>query len=147
MKLIDLNLLIYAVNRDAPHHDEARRWWETCLTGSEPIALAWVVILGFLRITTSERVMPQPLTAEEAIQVIDEWLNLPSVKIASPTERHWDIFRTIITSLGTAGNLTTDAHVAALAIEHGATLCSTDIDFARFPMLQWINPLTPGKAS
>jgi len=147
MKLIDLNLLIYAVNRDAPHHDEARRWWESCLAGSEPIALAWVVILGFLRITTSERVMPEPLTAEEAIQVIDEWLNLPSVEIVSPTDRHWDIFRTIIAPLGTAGNLTTDAHIAALAIEHGATLCSTDIDFARFPMLQWTNPLAPGKAS
>ena len=147
MKLIDLNLLIYAVNRDAPHHDEARRWWEACLAGSEPIALAWAVMLGFLRITTSERVMPQPLTAEQAIQVIDEWLNQPSVRIVSPKERHWDIFRTIIAPLGTAGNLTTDAHIAALAIEHGATLCSTDIDFARFAMLQWINPLTPGKES
>lgn len=147
MKLVDLNLLIYAVNRDAPHHNEARRWWETCLAGPEAIAIAWVVILGFLRITTSERIMPHPLTAEEAMQLIEEWLNQPSVKVVSPTKRHWDIFRTLIAPLGTAANLTTDAHLATLAIEHGATLCSTDIDFARFQMLQWVNPLTLGSKS
>jgi toxin-antitoxin system PIN domain toxin len=145
MKLVDLNLLIYAVNRDAPHHDAARRWWESCLSGREPIALAWVVILGFLRITTSERIMVKPLTSEEAIGSVDSWLNRPNVRVLSPTERHWDIFRRIISPLGSAGNLTTDAHLAALAIEHGATLCSTDVDFSRFQMLQWTNPLNLGE--
>lgn len=143
MKLIDLNLLIYAVNRDAPLHREARQWWEECLSDTEIIGLAWVVILGFLRITTSDRILPRPLTAEEAIRLMEEWLERPAVSVVSPTERHWDIFRQIIGPLGTAGNLTTDAHLAALAIENGATLCSTDIDFARFPMLRWVNPLNP----
>jgi len=143
MKLVDLNLLIYAVNRDAPHHDAARRWWESCLSGEEPIALAWVVILGFLRITTNERIMPKPLSSEEAIESVDSWLKQLNMRVLSPTERHWDIFRQIIAPLGSAGNLTTDAHLAALAIEHGATLYSTDIDFSRFQMLQWTNPLNP----
>ena len=143
MKLVDLNLLIYAVNRDAPHHGAARRWWEGCLSSGEPIALAWVVILGFIRITTNERIMPKPLSSDEAIGSVDSWLNQPNVRVVSPTERHWDIFRQIISPLGSAGNLTTDAHLAALAIEHGATLYSTDVDFSRFQMLQWINPLNP----
>ena len=141
MKLVDLNLLIYAVNRDAPHHTAARRWWEDCLSGSEPIGLAWAVILGFLRITTHPRVMPHPMTSEQAIDVVDDWLCQPVVHVVSPTERHWDIFRQLVKPLGTAGNLTMDAHLAALAVEHGATLCSTDVDFSRFRMLQWTDPL------
>jgi uncharacterized protein len=141
MKLVDLNLLIYAVNRDAPHHHAARRWWESCLRSGESIALAWTVILGFIRITTNERIMPRPLPPEQALDVVDDWLSQPGVMVVSPTEKHWGIFQRIILPLGTAANLTTDAHLAALAIEYGATLCSTDIDFARFQTLQWINPL------
>ena len=141
MKLVDLNLLIYAVNRDAPQHAAARRWWENCLSGTDPIGLAWAVILGFLRITTHPRVMPHPMTSEQAIDVVDDWLCQPVVHVVSPTERHWDIFRQLVKPLGTAGNLTMDAHLAALAVEHGATLCSTDVDFSRFRMLQWTDPL------
>jgi len=141
MKLVDLNLLIYAVNRDTAYHETARQWWETCLSGNDPIALSWSVILGFLRITTTARIMPNPLSTDQAIELIDDWLRQPVVRVVTPTQRHWDIFRQIIAPLGTAGNLTTDSHLAALAIEHGALLCSTDIDFARFQMVQWVNPL------
>ena len=141
MKLIDLNLLIYAVNRDAPCHAAACRWWEECLSNTDPIGLAWAVILGFLRITTHTRVMPHPLTAEQALDLMDDWLRQPVVHVVLPTDRHWDIFRQLVEPLGTAGNLMMDAHLAALAIEHGATLYSTDIDFSRFRMLKTINPL------
>ena len=117
------------------------QWWESCLSGNEPIGLAWVVILGFLRITANERIMPKPLSSDQAIELVGEWLNQPMVRVISPTGNHWDIFQQIIKPLGTAGNLTTDAHLAALAIGRGATLYSTDIDFSRFQFLQWINPL------
>jgi toxin-antitoxin system PIN domain toxin len=143
MKLVDLNLLIYAVNRDLPHHKTARHWWEACLSDDEPIALSWSVILGFLRITTNGRIMPNPLSPDQAIELIDGWLLQPVVRIVTPTQRHWDILRQILAPLGTAGNLTSDAHLAVLAIEHGAILCSTDIDFARLQMVQWVNPLQP----
>lgn len=142
MKLVDLNLLIYAVNRDAPFHDTACRWWEASLSDNEPVGLAWAVVLGFLRVTTNGRIMPNPLDADKAIELINDWLNQPVAIVVSPTERHWDIFRHIIAPLGTAGNLTTDAHLAALAVEHGATLYSTDNDFARFQLVKWVNPLS-----
>jgi toxin-antitoxin system PIN domain toxin len=146
MKLVDLNLLIYAVNRDAPHHKAAKKWWEDCLSGSAPVALAWIVILGFLRIMTSGRIMPAPLTDAQAMEMMDDWLKQPAVIVLSSTEKHWHIFRELIAPLGTAGNLTSDAHLAALALEHGATLYSADNDFSRFRRLKWKNPLaTPSK--
>jgi hypothetical protein len=141
VKVIDLNLLLYAVNKDAPLHKAARRWWESCLSGDDTIALSWSVILGFLRITTSGRIMPKPLNPALAIGIVDGWLQHPVTAVISPTERHWDILRRILASLGTAANLTMDAHLAALTIEHGASLYSTDSDFGRFRSLDWVNPL------
>jgi toxin-antitoxin system PIN domain toxin len=141
MKIVDLNLLLYAVNRDAPHHDAARDWWEGCLSAEEPIGIPWAVVLGFLRITTSGRVMPRPLAPEDALALVDDWLAQPMVRLPVPTERHWDILKQLISPHGTAGNLTTDAHLAALAVEHGAVLCSADRDFGRFELLTWENPL------
>jgi uncharacterized protein len=141
VRIIDLNLLVYAVNKDSPVHVAARRWWEGCLSGSDPVAFPWVVILGFLRVTTSNRIMPKPLTSQQAVGVVDEWLQHPLVELISPTDRHWGILQQILASLGTAGNLTTDAHIAALTIEHGGTLYSSDSDFSRFRSLDWINPL------
>ena len=143
MKLIDLNLLIYATNTNAPQHDIALEWWEACLSDSEPVSLAWAVILGFIRITTNERIMPNPLSPDQAVALVDDWLNQPYVEAVSPTARHWDIFRQIMAPLGSAGNLTTDIHLAALAVEYGATLFSTDTDFSRFPLVKWVNPLIP----
>ncbi len=141
MKVVDINLLIYALNKDTPHHPQAKKWLETSLSDDEPVGLAWIVILGFLRIITSARIMPAPLSSETAIEVIEEWLHHPTVKIIVPGERHWDILKELLTPLGTAANLTSDAHLAALAIEYGARLFSTDNDFSRFPNLRWINPI------
>ena len=141
MKIVDLNLLIYAVNENAPDHRSARNWWENCLSGSETIGLPWVVILGFLRITTNPKIMPTPLKHDQAVELIDSWLNQAPVRIVNPTGRHWEILQQFILHLGTASNLTTDAHIAALAVESGCTLYSTDNDFSRFPNLKWRNPI------
>ncbi len=105
------------------------------------MGLAWAVVLGFLRLATSARIFPRPLDPEQALAVVDGWLARPCVTALAPGEEHWRILRGLLGESGTAGNLTTDAHLAALAIEHGAELCSTDADFARFPRLSWVNPL------
>lgn len=142
MKLPDLNLLIYAVDRRAPAHTVALRWWNDLLSGGETIALSWVVLLGFLRLTTNPRIMQSPLVADEALDYIDRWLAHPVTTVVEPTPRHSRLLRDLLRDAGTAGNLVPDAHLAALAIEHGAELCSADHDFGRFPGLRWIDPLT-----
>jgi uncharacterized protein len=141
VKVVDLNLLLYAVNRDSPPHAAARDWLERTLSGEELVAFPWVVILGFLRISTSPRVFPEPLDPGEALALVDGWLSRPSVLALNPGDEHWPLLRGLIEATGTAGNLTTDAHLAALAMENGAELSSTDADFARFPHLRWSNPL------
>lgn len=141
MKLVDLNLLLYAVNEDSPQHARARAWLERTLTGDDPCGFAWVVLLGFLRLATSARVFPHPLTPDQTLGVIDGWLARPAVVTLAPGEDHWRILRPLLAAAGTAGNLTTDAHLAALAIEYGAELYSTDTDFARFAGVRWVNPL------
>ena len=141
MKIVDINLLIYAINRDAPHHVKAKQWLEDALSGEEPLGFAWIVILGFLRIITNTRIMPEPLAADVAIELIEEWLSQPASLTVEPSRRHWSILKELITPLGTAGNLTSDAHLAALSIEHGARLYSTDNDFSRFTSLRWTNPI------
>lgn len=141
MKLLDTNLLIYATDQDSVHHAKIKPWFEKTLSGEEPVAFAWVVLLGFLRITTNPRVFPTPLTPEDATGIIDGWLAFPSVRVLSPGTEHWRILKDLLASSGTAGNLTTDAHLAALAIENGCELVSTDSDFARFARLRWVNPL------
>jgi toxin-antitoxin system PIN domain toxin len=144
VKVVDLNILLYAVNRDAPHHQRAREWWEAVLSGRETVGLSWTVALGFLRISTRPGIFPQPLTPAEALDVVEDWIRQPIVALLHPGERHWAILRKLIEGTGTAGNLTTDAHLAALAIEYAAELCSSDNDFARFrPELSFTNPLAP----
>lgn len=141
MKLADVNLLLYAVDESSPHHGPARRWLEESLSGTDTFALSWSVLLAFVRLGTSPRVFVSPLELEEALDLIDSWLAQPSTTVIHPTERHAALLRELLGPLGTAGNLTTDAHLAALAIEHGAELYSADADFDRFPRLRWINPL------
>jgi toxin-antitoxin system PIN domain toxin len=141
MILVDANLLIYAVNGDSPFHDQARPWWEESLSGHELVGLPWAVILAFLRVTTHRRIFDRPLEPEQALGYVDEWLNLPICRTPEPTDRHWPVLRNLLVQSGTAGNLTTDAHLAALALEHGATLCSSDNDFQRFPGIAFHNPL------
>jgi len=141
MKVLDLNVLLYAVNRDSAPHRRAKAWLDGLLSGEEAVAIPWVVLLGFLRLTTNARIMPRPLAPAQALTVVDGWLAAPSVVPLHPGEEHWRILRELLAASGTAGNLTPDAHLAALAIEHGCELCSADGDFARFPALRWTNPL------
>jgi uncharacterized protein len=141
MKLPDVNLLLYAIDEDSPRHEPARRWVEALFAGTETVALAWVVALAFVRLTTKRQVMMRPLSVDEALDILDGWLERPNVVIAHPTERHATVLRELLAPLGTGGNLTTDAHLAALAIEHGAELCSSDADFSRFSGVRWYDPL------
>ncbi len=142
MKIVDLNIIIYAVNKDAPLHLAAKNWWEATLNQSETVGLSWVVILGFLRIITNPRIMPKPLSVEQSIDLVDSWLEQDVTQIIMPGNDHWSILRSSFNQIGVAANITTDAHLATLAIENGATLLSTDSDFSRFKNLKWINPLT-----
>lgn len=142
MKLPDLNLLIYSIDRASPMHSPALRWWNDTLSGSETVALSWAVLLGFVRLTTNPRVMDQPLSANEALDYVERWLDHPLTTVIEPTMRHPAILRDMLGALGTAANLVSDAHLAALAIEHGADLCSADHDFGRFAGLRWSDPLS-----
>ncbi|HYC80358.1 MAG TPA: type II toxin-antitoxin system VapC family toxin [Solirubrobacterales bacterium] len=141
MKLVDLNLLIYAIDEESPAHAAARGWLEEVLSGTEEVGFAWAVLLGFVRLTTNPAVFDAPLDADEALDVVEGWLAQPVATVVEPSERHTQNLRELLTVTGTAGNLTTDAHLAALAIEHGAELCSRDSDFSRFPGLRWRDPL------
>jgi toxin-antitoxin system PIN domain toxin len=141
MILVDVNLLIYAVNEDAPLHRKAKSWLETTLSGTETVGLSWSVVLAFVRLTTRAGIFRMPLTVESAFDLVDSWLSQPTVVTVEPTAQHIRILRDLLAPLGAGGNLTSDAHLAGLAIEHGAELCSSDGDFARFPRLRWRNPL------
>jgi toxin-antitoxin system PIN domain toxin len=141
VKLPDLNLLLYAVDEEAEAHVPARAWLEETLSGTESVGFAWTVLLGFTRISTNPTIYEQPLRIEEALDLVDSWLAQPVATIVEPTDRHAAILRDLLEPLGTGGNLVSDAHLAALAIEHGAELCSRDNDFARFAGLRWGDPL------
>ena len=141
MRLVDANLLIYAVNSRSPHHEPARDWLTETLSGTRTVGLAWNVLLAFIRLTTRAAAVDNPIPPSTALDVVDSWLALPVVSVVHPTRRHSAILRNLLDLTGTAGNLTTDAHLAALAIEHGAQLCSRDADFSRFPGLRWVDPL------
>ena len=140
MKLPDVNVLVYAVDEDSRHHATARPWLEEALSGSETVALCWNVLLGFVRVSTRPVAFERPLNAVEALDLVESWLGQPCATVVEPTARHLAVLRDLLTQAGTAGNLTSDAHLAALAIEHGAELCSYDGDFARFPGLRWTRP-------
>ena len=140
MILPDINLLIYAYNEDSPFHVHARTWWERCLSETEPVGLAWVVVLGFVRLMSNRRMLARPLPAPEAARRCRSWLLQPNVRIVLPGPSHMDILSGLL--VGPMGpNLVTDAHLAALAIEHQAELHSNDSDFARFSGLRWRNPI------
>jgi uncharacterized protein len=141
MILPDTNLLIYATNTDTPMHRPARAWLERSLSGHEPVGFSWVVLLGFLRLTTRAGLFRSPLRVDAAFELVAEWLAQPGVQLVHPGSRHFEILRGLLEPLGTGGNLTSDAHLAALAIEYNALLCSSDSDFARFTGLRWKNPL------
>lgn len=139
--LIDANLLLYAYHPKAEHHEAARAWLEATLSGSELVRFAWLTLLAFLRISTNRRVFERPLSVSEAAAQVSSWLAQPGAGVLEPGERHWGILRALMKDGQVAGPLVMDAVLAALAIEHGATLHTTDRDFARFPGLKWTNPL------
>ncbi len=141
MILVDVNLLLYAHSASAPRHEQARIWWRDTLSNPEPVGIPWATTLAFLRISTSPRAYTHPLVMAEAIGLVSEWLLQPQVSWVAPGERHWRILTEVLKNGSVTTNLVTDAHLAALAIEHGAVLCTTDRDFARFRGLQWMNPL------
>lgn len=142
MKLLDVNVLIYAHNSATPEHDRAREWFEDVLSGTETVAFPWLTILGFVRLTTRPVVMSPALPVTAALDLVDGWLAQPCATVVHPTDRHSTVLRDMLDAVGTGGNRTSDAHLAALAVEHGATLCSCDDDFRRFPGLRWHDPVT-----
>jgi toxin-antitoxin system PIN domain toxin len=137
----DLNLLVHAYNSGSRVHAAARAWWEDLLNGTRPVGLAWVAILGFIRISTHRQILTRPLPVGQACDRARAWLSRPYVTILHPSERHAEILFGLLEAVGSGANLTTDAHLAALAIDHQAELHSTDADFRRFSGLRWVNPL------
>jgi hypothetical protein len=137
----DINLLVYAHNAAAPLHEAARKWWEDLLTREQPVGLPWAVAFGFLRLVTHPSILTLPLEPSAALDRVAGWFDQPSVQPLDPGPRHLSIVRHLFAATGVAGRLTTDSHIAALAIEHQCELHSNDSDFERFPGLRWRNPL------
>ncbi len=144
MILIDSNLLIYAYDRSSRFHRPAREWLEAVLSGVEPVCLSWQVVLAFLRITTHKGVFERPLLLEDAVGIVDTWFSRPTARLLQPTARHWSILKRLLPDAQARGPLVMDAHLAALAIEHGATLYTVDRDFTRFPGLRIQDPIALG---
>lgn len=144
MILPDVNLLLYAHDETTRAHTVAKGWWQEQLNGPRMVGLAWVVVLGFIRLVTNLRVFHAPYAPVEVPEIVRTWLTQPQARIVHPSEGHFDLLARLIEQAGTAGNLTTDAHLAPLAIERGLILQTTDTGFARFPGLKWVNPLKPG---
>jgi toxin-antitoxin system PIN domain toxin len=141
VKLPDVNLLVYSVDKSSPHHTRVRSWLEQTLSGTEEVGFAWLALLGFIRISTNPTILGNALSTARAFEFVDSWLDQPVARVIHPTAQHAAALRRLLEPFGTAGNLTSDAHLAALAIEHGAELCSGDADFSRFPGLRWTDPL------
>lgn len=142
--LVDANLLVYAHDESSPHHELARVWLESLLDAPRRVGIPWPSIIAFLRLTTNPRVIADPSTPGEAWAHVESWLSAPSVWIPQPTDRHAEVLRGLVTRHGLTSNLIHDAHLAALAVEHGLEVCSADTDFARFPEIRWHNPLRAG---
>jgi toxin-antitoxin system PIN domain toxin len=140
MILIDANILLYAEDSLNPLNKEARPWLDEQLSGELPVCFCWTTINAFLRISTNRRIFSNPLTISQAVNRVQSWLGQPTVKIIQPAENHWEVFKGLIIGGQASANLVPDAHLAALAIEHGCVLYSTDSDFSRFPKLKWKNP-------
>ena len=141
MILVDANLLLYAEDSLSARHEAARTWWDAQLSGVSPVCLCWPVLTAFIRIATNARLHKRPLTLKEAVDRVQSWIEQPCVRIIQPTEQHWSILRQMLHDGSATANLVSDAHLAALAVEHNCQLCSTDADFSRFPKLNWHNPV------
>lgn len=144
MLLVDANVLLHAVNTRSRQHEIARQWLGDALTRREAVAFAWTVLLAFLRLSTHPAVFPRPLTVDQAVRALEPWIGSSVAVILEPTRRHLPLLSGLLTRAGTAGNLVGDAHLAALALEHGATVVSFDRDFARFEGVSWRLPGSQG---
>lgn len=142
MIIPDANLLLYAYNASAPEHDRARSWWEDALSSEETVGLSWQTLTAFVRISTTPRAYPRPLTIEEAVAVVSSWSEQPNAQLIVPGAQHWHLFSRLMVESRCTGPLVMDAHLAALTLEHGATLCTHDADFTRFARLRLHDPLT-----
>ena len=140
MNLVDANILLYAVNEADPKHDEAREWLDRALGGREAVGFSWAVLLAFIRLSTKVSLFPNPLPVREAMARVREWTQQPPSVIAQPTPRHLELVSGLLSPVGTGGNLVSDAHLAALALEHDATVITYDTDFARFAGVRWQPP-------
>jgi uncharacterized protein len=141
MILVDANLLLYAEDSLSEHHQAARTWWDAQLSGAEPVRLCWPVVTAFIRIGTNVRLHRRPLTLGEAVERVQSWFDQPCVRIIYPGEQHWAIFQVMLRDGKAIGSLVSDAHLAAMAVEHNCILQSTEVDFARFKGLKWNNPI------
>lgn len=140
MKLVDANVLLYAVNAAAPQHEQARGWIDRALSGEDTVGLAWQPLLAFVRISTRPGLFPRPLSTAQAMEVVQAWLAQPASRVVVPSARHPFVLADLIGHVGVGGNLVNDAHLATLAIEHRATVITYDTDFARFPGVRWQVP-------
>lgn len=143
MFVVDVNLLIYAVNADAAEHATVKAWLEKEINAGTPIGMPWLALLGFVRLSINPKVLSQPLTLNQALDQVRDWLSLPNVSALEPGINHLSHFTAACQSVKAGPNLITDAHLAAIVQENGATMASCDTDFGRFPGLAWVNPLTP----
>ncbi len=141
MIVLDANILLYAYDSVSPHHPKARAWVESALSGEEPVGLPWQTAAAFMRIATNPRIPGERLTLDRAVRIVDEWFEQPNVRMLALGDGHWSLFRQMTIEGQARGPLITDAQLAALTIESGGILHTTDRDFARFPGLRWINPL------
>jgi uncharacterized protein len=143
MILPDTNLLVYAYNEDAPHHARAKAWWTALMNGADPVGIPWAVSCGFVRLMTHPAVLVTPIGPVPAVRHVRSWLERPQVEVLDPGPRHLEILERLVERIGVAASLTTDAHLAAIAIERQCELHSNDVDFARLDGLRWHNPLAP----
>lgn len=140
MRLVDANVLLYAVNASARQHARARRWLDAALSGEDTVAFCWIALLAFVRLSTNASVFPGPLHVDEATDLVEAWLGAGPAVVLEPTPLHASVVRTLLAALGTGGNLVNDAHLAALAVEHRCTVVSFDHGFGRFPGVRWELP-------
>ncbi|TPG34159.1 type II toxin-antitoxin system VapC family toxin [Mycolicibacterium hodleri] len=140
MRIVDANVLLYAVNSAAEHHDSSRRWLDGALSGGDVVGFAWVPLLAFARLATKRGLFPSPMHPQDAMAQIRDWCAAPNAMIVNPTARHADVLSNLLVEVGTGGNLVNDAHLAALAIEHRASVVTYDRDFGRFDGVRWDAP-------
>lgn len=140
MNLVDANVLLYAVNSSALHHERSRRWLDGALSGGDTVAFAWIALLAFVRLSTKRELFPASLTIEQAMDRVDAWLGAAPAVVLEPTPQHATVVRSLLSPLGAGGNLVSDAHLAALAVEHRCGIVSFDNDFSRFPNVRWEPP-------